>query len=85
MEYGSEVWERYNIIYNNSQTSSLESIILDGGKQILRCSSKTYNETVRGDMVLDTLQNYRDDRAKLKWWPKPLFNQEWNIKPHRGR
>ena len=50
---------------------------------------------VRGDMGLDTLQSRRD-RAKLKWWyklatlpedryPKQLFNQEWNIKPRRGR
>ena len=46
-------------------------------------------------MGLDTLQSRRD-RAKLKWWyklaslpddryPKPLFNQEWNIKPRRER
>ena len=46
-------------------------------------------------MGLDTLQSCRD-RAKLKWWyklatlpedryPKQLFNQEWNIKPHSGR
>ena len=46
-------------------------------------------------MGLDTLQSCRD-RAKLKWWyklatlpedryPKQLFNQEWNIKPRRGR
>ena len=46
-------------------------------------------------MGLDTLQSHRD-RAKLKWWyklatlpedryPKQLFNQKWNIKPHRGR
>ena len=56
---------------------------------------KTCNEAVRGDMGLDTLQSRRD-RAKLKWWyklaslpedryPKQLFNQEWNIKPRRGR
>ena len=46
-------------------------------------------------MGLDTLQSRRD-RAKLKWWyklatlpedrcRKQLFNQEWNIKPLRGR
>ena len=46
-------------------------------------------------MGLDTLQSHRD-REKLKWWyklvtlpedryPKQLFNQEWNIKPCRGR
>ena len=46
-------------------------------------------------MGLDTLQSRRD-RAKLKWWyklttlpedryPKQLFTQEWNIKPHRGK
>ena len=62
IEYGSEVWEG-----NKSQTCSLESIILDGAKRILGCSSKTYNEAVRGDMGLDTLQSHRD-RAKLKWW-----------------
>ena len=81
IEYGSEVWEG-----NKSQARSLESIILDGAKRILGCSSKTCNEAVRGDMGLDTLQSRRD-RAKLKWWyklatlpedryPKHLFNQE---------
>ena len=90
IEYGSEVWEGYR-----SQAGYLESIILDGAKRILGCSSKTCNEAVRGDMGLDTLQS-RMDRAKLKWWYKldilpenrylkQLFNQEWNIKPRRGR
>ena len=90
IEYGSEVWED-----NKSQAGSLESVILDGAKQILGCSSKICNEAVRGDMGLDTLQSRRD-RAKLEWWyklatlpedryPKQLFNQEWNIKPHRRR
>ena len=80
---------------NKSQAGSLESIILDGAKRILGCSSKTCNEAVRGDMGLDTLQSRRD-RAMLKWWyklatlpedryPKQLFNQKWNIKPRRGR
>ena len=78
-----------------SQARSLESIILNGAKRILGCSSKTCNEAVRGDMGLDTLQSRRD-RAKLKRWyklatlpedryPKQLFNQEWNIKPLRGK
>ena len=81
IEYGSEVWEG-----NNSQAGSLESIILDRAKRILGCSSKTYNEAVRGDMGFYTLQSRRDI-AKLKWWyklaalpedryPKQLFNQE---------
>ena len=81
IEYGSEVWED-----NKSQAGSLESIILDGTKRILRCSSKTWNEAVRGYMGLNTLQSRRDI-AKLKWWyklatltedryPKQLFNQE---------
>ena len=61
IEYGSEVWEG-----NKSQAGSVESIILDGAKWILGCSSKTCNEAVRGDMGLDTLQSRRD-RAKLKW------------------
>ena len=61
IEYGIEVWEG-----NKSQVGSLESIILDGTKRILGCSSKTCNEAVRGDMGLDTLQSRRD-RAKLKW------------------
>ena len=80
---------------NKIQAGSLESIILDGAKRILGCSSKTCNEAVRGDMGLDTLQS-RWDRAKLKWWyklvtlpenryPKQLLNQEWNIRPRRGR
>ena len=34
---------------------SLESIILDGAKRILRCST-TCNEAIRGDMGVDTLQ-----------------------------
>ena len=41
IEYGSEVWEG-----NKSQAGSLESIILDGAKRILRCSSKTCNRQV---------------------------------------
>ena len=61
IEYGSEVWEG-----NKSQADFLESIILDGAKWILGCSSKTCTEAVRGDMGLDTLQS-RKDRAKLKW------------------
>ena len=61
IEYGCEVWES-----NKSQPGSLESIILDGAKQIIGCSSKTCNEGVRGDMGLDTLQSRRD-RGKLKW------------------
>ena len=64
IEYDSEVWEG-----NKSQAGSLESIILDGSKWILACSSKTCNEAVREDMGLDALQNRRD-RAKLKWWYK---------------
>ena len=46
IEYGSK-----------SQAGSLESIILDGAKRILGCSSKTCNEAVRGDIALDTLQS----------------------------
>ena len=38
IEYGSEVWEG-----NESQAGSLESIIIDGAKRILGCSSKTCN------------------------------------------
>ena len=90
LEYGSEVWEG-----NKSQAAALESVLLGGGKRILGCSSKTCNEAVRGDLGIDTLQSRRD-KAKLKWWyklvtmpedryPKKLFSQDWNIKPHRGR
>ena len=39
---------------NKNHAVSLESIILDGAKQILGCS-KTCNEAVRGNMGLDTL------------------------------
>ena len=52
IEYGSEVWEGNK----KSQAGSLESIILDGAKRILVCSSKTCNEAVRGVMGLDTLR-----------------------------
>ena len=54
---------------NNRQAGSLESIIFDGAKWILGCSSTTCNEAVRRDIGLDTLQSRRD-RAKLKWWYK---------------
>ena len=58
-------------------------------------STRLCNEAVRGDLGIDTLQGRRD-KAKLKWWyklvtmpedryPKKLFSQDWNIKPHRGR
>ena len=50
-EYGSEVWEG-----NKGQTNALESVILEGAKKILGCSSKTCNEAVRGDMGLETLK-----------------------------
>ena len=72
---------------NKGQAGALESIIFDGAKRILGCSSKTCNEAVRGDMGLDTLQSHRDG-AKLKWWyklttlpenryPKQLFEVEY--------
>ena len=79
IEYGSEVWEG-----NKCQAGSLESIILDGAKRILGCFSRTCNEAVRKDMGLDTLQS-RWDRATLNRYPKQQFNQEWIIKPRRGR
>ena len=90
IEYGSEVWKR-----NKSQASALELILLGGAKKILGCSSRTCNEAVRGDMGLETLKSRRD-KAKLKWWyklasmsvrryPRQLFDQEWKVKPRRGR
>ena len=88
IEYGSAVWD-----CNKNQASALEAIILGGAKKILGCSSKTCNEAVRGDMGLDSLSSRRD-RAKLKWWnnlctikgdPRQLFDQVWEVKPHRGR
>ena len=51
----------------------------------------------RGHLGIDTLQGRRD-KATLRWcfiswllclrigiYPKKLFSQDWNIKPHRGR
>ena len=46
----------------------MESIILDGAKRILGCSSKTCNKEVRSDRGLDTTE--LRDRTKLKWWYK---------------
>ena len=74
--------------------ASLESIQL-GAKKILGCSSKTCNEAVRGDMGLESLKARRD-RCKLKWWykvnnldderyPRLLLDNEWEVKPCRGR
>ena len=42
IEYGLEIWED-----NKGQVAGLESIILEGAKRILGCSSKTCNEAVR--------------------------------------
>ena len=78
-----------------SQSGSVESIILDGAKSILGCSSKTCNKAIRGDLGLVTLQSRRDG-TKLKWWyklatmpedryPKQLFNHKWNTKQRRGQ
>ena len=60
LEYGNEVWE-----CNKGQANALESIILEGAKKIVGCSSRTCNEAVRGDMGIDTLRSCRD-KAKLK-------------------
>ena len=90
IEYGSEVWEN-----NTSQAGSLESLILDGAKRNLGYSSKTRNESVKGNMGLNTLQSCRDI-VKLKWryklatlpedrYPKQLLHQKWNIKTQRHR
>ena len=57
---GSEVWEG-----KKSQAGSLESIISDGAKRILGCSSKTCNEVVRRNMNSNTLQSHKD-RGNLK-------------------
>ena len=81
-EYGSEVWK-----CNKSQASSLESILLEGAKKILACSSKTCHEAVRGDMGLETLKSHRDKLVSMsvRRYPRQLFDQEWKVKPHRGR
>ena len=64
LEYGNEIWN-----CDKSQTIALESVILGGTRKILACSSRTYNEAVRGDMGLDTFSSHRD-KVKLKWWYK---------------
>ena len=51
LEYGSEVWEG-----NKVQAAVLESVMIGGAKRILRCSLRTCNEAVRGDMGLDSLE-----------------------------
>ena len=69
---------------NRSQAAALESVLLDGGKRILGCSSKTCNEAVRGDLAMGihTLQGRRD-KAKLKWWyklvtmPEDRYPKKW--------
>ena len=89
LEYCSEVWE-----VNKSQGVSLESITLGGAKHVLGRSSKNLNKTTWRDMDLKVLQG-RCDKHKLSWWykiismpisryPKQLFLEEWNIKPHPG-
>ena len=71
-----------------------QSVMLGGTKYILEFSSKTYNEAVRGDMGLETLQSRRY-KAKLKWYKlanmldnrylRQLFDHDWAFKPHRGK
>ena len=89
LEYGSEVWA-----CNERQTVFLESI-LGAAKEILGCSSKACNETVRGDMGLESLKGRRD-RCKLKKWykvkhldgeryPRLLLDSDGEVKPRRGR
>ena len=34
---------------NKAQAAALESVMIEGANRILRCSSKTCNEAVRGD------------------------------------
>ena len=53
LEYGREVWEANN-------ATALESVMLEGAKRILGCSSKTCNEAVRGDTGIYTLQGHKD-------------------------
>ena len=76
---------------NKSQAAALESVLLGGGKRILGCSS-----AMRQLGGIWVLIHYRAVGTKLKWWyklvtmpedryPKKLFSQDWNIKPHRGR
>ena len=79
IEYGSEVWEG-----NKSQAGSLESIILDGAKRILGCSSKTCNEAVRGDMGLDTLQSRWDRAGVGKVRPAGQIRPASSVDPARG-
>ena len=62
LEYGSEVWEA-----NKAQAAALESVVLGAAKRNFGCSSRTFNEAVRGDMGLESLRGHRD-KAKLNWW-----------------
>ena len=51
LEDGSEVWKA-----KKAQAAALESVVLGGAQRILGCSSRTCNETVRGEMGLESLQ-----------------------------
>ena len=55
LEYGNEIWEG-----NKCKIDVLESIILRGARRILRCSCKTCNKAVRGDMGLESLKSRRN-------------------------
>ena len=90
LEYGSEIWD-----CSKGQANAVESIILGGAKTILGYSCRTCNEAVRGDVGVDNLRRCRE-RAKVKWWytlasmpedrfPKQLFSERWNVKPHTRR
>ena len=58
---------RYGNVIRGRQAHASESILLQGAKKILGCSSRTCNVAVRGDMGLDSSKSRRD-KAKLKWW-----------------
>ena len=53
-------------------------------------------ETLKSHRDKAKLRHKHRDKAKLKWWyklasmpvrryPRQLFNQEWKVKPRRGR
>ena len=62
IEYGNEIW-------GDACTNDFEKIQLQMGKRILRCSSRTSEEVVRGELGWER-QKARGDEMRLRYWGK---------------
>ena len=62
LEYGCEVW-------GDRSLEDFESLQVEMGKRILRCSSRTNSAVVRGELGWETVKARRDE-MRLRYWAK---------------